>query len=433
MIDIKGIRDLNLNEVRGRITSAVGLFLRAVVPEARIGDICAVIADGKKIAAKVVGIDKGEIVLMPYSGIDGVRANSSVVVEYGHSSIRTGSDLTGRIFDALGRPIDGRGKVTGNRMELSLVSAPPPPLSRKKISSVLSMGIKVMDAFLTVGEGQRMGIFSGAGIGKSTLLGMICRNAESDVNILALVGERGREVREFIENILGLDGMKKSVVIVSTSDESPLMKVNSAYTATAIAEYFRDQGLRVVLMMDSVTRFARALREVALASGEPPARQGFPPSVFAELPKLLERTGNSAKGSITAFYTVLAEGDDVTDPISDEVRSILDGHIILSREIASMGIYPAVDILNSVSRVMPMITSEEQNIIVRRFKQMYSCYESKRDMVDLGMYIGGDPLIDFAVANRMNIREFLTQEAGERCEFSKTLELLRDLVHGIPD
>ncbi len=432
-VNTKLLKELDLNEVRGRVRSAAGVFIRARIPRGKIGDLCYVRTEGGEIPARVVAIESGDLILMPYGEIDGTGINSDVVLSSSGNTITLGSNLLGRIIDGSGTPIDGRGDISGEPVSLHLYAKPPSPLKRRKITNILPLGIRVIDGLLTVAEGQRMGIFAGAGVGKSTLMGMICRNAISDVNVVALVGERGREVREFVEDTLGEEGLKRTVVVVATSDESPLMKLNCAYLATSIAEHFRDEGRRVILMMDSVTRFARALRDLGLASGEPPARQGFPPSVFAVLPRLLERSGNGERGSITAFYTVLMEGDDEREPVSDEVKSILDGHIILSRDIAGRGIYPAVDLLHSVSRVMTLVVTKEHLLLAMKMRSLVAHYESKRDLISVGMYNGGDRMLDFFLKNYERIVNFLTQDQGEKVGFEDTLKMMKELLDGYED
>lgn len=432
-IDTKLLRELDLNEVRGKVKSAAGVFIRARIPRGKIGDLCYVRTDNGEISARVVAIESGDLVLMPYDEIQGTGINSDVIISSQGNSIRVGSNLLGRIIDASGTPIDEKGAISGESIVLPLYSKPPSPLRRQKISRILPLGIKVIDGLLTVAEGQRIGIFAGAGVGKSTLMGMICRNAQSDVNVIALVGERGREVREFVEDTLGEEGLKRTVMVIATSDESPLKKLNCAFLATSIAEHFRERGKSVILMMDSVTRFARALRDLGLASGEPPARQGFPPSVFSVLPKLLERSGNGESGSITAFYTVLMEGDDATEPVSDEVKSILDGHIILSREIAERGIYPAVDILRSVSRVMTLVADKEHLGLAMKLKSLLAHYESKRDLVSVGMYNGGDRALDFVLENYQKITCFLQQAQDDKIEFKDAINQMKELLDGYED
>lgn len=432
-IDTKLLKELDLNEVHGRVKSAAGVFIRAKIPRGKIGDLCYIHTDNGEIPARVVAIESGDLMLMPYDEIQGTGVNSDVILASGGNTITVGCNLLGRIINGSGLPIDGKGDISGETISLHLYSKPPSPLKRRKITRILPLGIRVIDGLFTVAEGQRIGIFAGAGVGKSTLMGIICRNAQSDVNVVALVGERGREVREFVEDTLGESGLMKTVLVVTTSDESPLMKLNCAYLATSIAEHFRDEGMRVILMMDSVTRFARALRDLGLASGEPPARQGFPPSVFAILPKLLERSGNGETGSITAFYTVLMEGDDATEPVSDEVKSILDGHIILSRDVAGRGVYPAVDVLHSVSRVMSLVVDKGHLALAMKLKSLIAHYESKRDLISVGMYNGGDRVLDFVLENYQKITGLLKQEQNEKIDFEDTINEMKELLDGYKD
>ena len=342
----------------GRVTQIVGLVIESQGPNVNLGDLCYVSSRGgsQAIPAEVVGFRQNRVLLMPIAEMEGIGPGCEVISAQGTLKVTVGQGLLGRILDGMGRPMDGKGPLVSSR-EYPLNALPPPPLTRRRIEEPLSVGVRAIDALLTLGKGQRVGIMAGSGVGKSTLLGMMARNTEADISVIALIGERGREVREFIERDLGEEGLKRSVVVVATSDQPALVRIKGALTATAIAEYFRDQGRDVMFMMDSVTRFAMAQREVGLTVGEPPATRGYTPSVFAMLPKLLERSGTGANGSITGIYTVLVDGDDMNEPIADAVRSILDGHIVLSRSIAAQNHYPAIDILNSVSRVMSEVVT----------------------------------------------------------------------------
>ena len=403
-------------EVRGRVTELVGLLIRASVPGARVGEVCLIRSphSARALRAEVVGFRGSEVILMPLGDIQDVAMGAEVVSTGAPLTVRVGDALLGRVLDGLGEPADGRGPVE-DAQGRAVTARPPDPLRRRRVLKPLSTGVRAIDGLLTVGEGQRVGIYAAAGVGKSTLLGMLARNTEADVNVIALVGERGREVRDFIEHDLGEEGLRRSVVVVATSNEPSLVRLKAAYVATTVAEYFRDQGRRVLLLMDSVTRFARALREVGLAAGEPPARTGFPPSVFSELPRLLERTGNSERGSITAFYTVLVEGDDLTEPIADETRSILDGHVVLTRSLASAGHYPAIDVGQSVSRVMPAVARPQHVEAARRFREVLATYEAQKDLILIGAYKkGSDPRTDLAVAKLDAMNAFLRQGTAEK-------------------
>ena len=403
-------------EVRGRVTELVGLLIRAAVPGARVGEVCLIRSphSARELRAEVVGFRGGEVILMPLGDIHDVAMGAEVVSTGRPLSVRVGDSLLGRVLDGLGEPADGRGPVE-EAQERAVAARPPDPLRRRRVLKPLSTGVRAMDGLLAVGEGQRVGIYAAAGVGKSTLLGMLARNTEADINVIALVGERGREVRDFIEHDLGEEGLRRSVVVVATSNEPSLVRLKAAYIATTVAEYFRDRGLRVLMLMDSVTRFARALREVGLAAGEPPARAGFPPSVFSELPRLLERTGNSDRGSITAFYTVLVEGDDLTEPIADETRSILDGHIVLTRALAAAGHYPAIDVGQSVSRVMPAVSRPAHVEAARRFREVQAAYEAQKDLILIGAYKkGSDPRTDLAIAKADAMNAFLRQGTAEK-------------------
>ena len=424
---LAGLRDIAPARTRGRVTELTGLVIRAACPDARVGDHVRVLRHGKQpLPAEVVGFCRDQVLLMPLGETDGVGPDSLVEPTGERLSLRCGPDLLGRVLDGLGRPMDG-GPGLDHLPVWAVDRAAPDPLSRPRICQPLPLGLRVIDGLLTVGQGQRMGLFAGSGVGKSTLLGQIARNTDADVSVICLVGERGREVREFIEESLG-SGLQRSVVVCATSDSPPLVRLKSAVVATAVAEFFRDQGQRVLLLMDSVTRYARALREVGLAAGEPPARRGYPPSVFAELPRLLERTGASALGSITAIYTVLVEGGDMDEPIADEVRGILDGHIVLSRELAQRGHYPAVDVLQSLSRVMPAVTDEAQREAAQKLRAVLATHERQRDLILLGAYKrGSDPETDYAIAKIAAVERFLRQPLGDAPTPERTRQELMGL------
>ncbi len=424
-----GIEELELTTVNGRITEIVGMLIKAIVPQVKIGDVCLVKREGDPLRTVVVGFTREEVILSPLGEMDGVGPSSEVIPTQLPLNIKVGPKLLGRVLNGLGEPID---TDTKGPLEVTesypIIQDPPDPLKRKRISEPISVGIRAIDGILTTGLGQRVGIFAAAGGGKSTTLGMIARNAVADVNVISLIGERGRELRDFIEKDLGPEGLAKSVVIVSTSDQPSQVRLNAAYVGTAIAEYFRDQGKSVILMMDSVTRFARALREVGLAAGEPPARAGYTPSVFSTLPKLLERTGNSDVGSITAFYTILVAGDDMNEPVADEVRSILDGHIILSADLAQKYHYPAIDVLASKSRVMNSIVPEEHLMLVSKLLQVVASYKKNELLIKIGEYKrGADKEGDFAIDHIDKVNSFLKQAVEEKCSFEETLQLLRSL------
>lgn len=425
------LSSISTYSIKGKVTELTGLVVKAVVPGVRIGELCLIqpYHNQVPIKAEVVGFKDQEVLLMPLGNLEGIGLGNDVIPTGNCLTVRVGEGLLGRILDGLGDPLDADEKgPLEYTCEYPVSAEPPTALKRNRVTKPISVGIKVIDAMLTCGEGQRVGFFAAAGVGKSTLIGMIARNTEAEINVICLVGERGREVRDFIERDLGEEGLKRSVVIVSTSDQPALVRLKAAYVATAIAEYFRDQGCRVMLMMDSITRFARALREVGLAVGEPPARQGYTPSVFSTLPRLLERSGNSDKGSITAFYTILVAGDDMNEPVADESRSILDGHIILSRDLAARAHYPAIDVSESVSRVMDDIIDEEHRDAARKVREVIANYEKERDLILIGAYEeGSDPKVDYAIEKIEDVNNFLKQGAYEKFEMEDTVQMLKEL------
>jgi ATP synthase in type III secretion protein N len=410
----------------GRVTEVTGLVVRASVPGVRVGEI--VTFEESALEAEVVGFRGDEVVLMPLGEATGIGPDSLVTATGRPLTIAVSDGILGRVLDGLGRPIDGGGPIAG-AISWSVDRPAPDPLARRRVSRPLALGVRALDGLLTVGEGQRIGLFAGSGVGKSTLMGQIARQTEAEVNVIALVGERGREVVDFLEESLGEAGRARSVVVCATSDAPSLVRLKSAFVATAIAEYFRAEGRRVLFMLDSVTRVARAQREVGLAAGEPPARQGYPPSVFALLPRLLERTGNDVRGSITALYTVLVAGGDMEEPIADEVRGILDGHVILSRDIAARNQWPAVDVLPSLSRLMNVVADPAHRAAAARLRELLAAYERQRDLILLGAYQrGADPLTDEAVARMEAITTFLRQRTDEAAPFEETRGRLIKLV-----
>lgn len=417
--------------VEGRLVRMVGLTLEAVGCNLPVGSYCDIESvKGEPIEAEVVGFSGDHIYLMPLKAAEGLRPGARVTPNMRALSVPVGFGLLGRVLDGYGRPLDGRGPLAVDG-EASLNGRLINPLERHPIDTPLDVGVGAINAMLTVGRGQRMGLFAGSGVGKSMLLGMMTRFTQADITVVGLVGERGREVKEFIEQILGAEGMARSVVVASPADDAPLMRLRAAQLTHSIAEYYRDQGKNVLLLMDSLTRYAQAQREIALAVGEPPATKGYPPSVFARLPQLVERTGNAArgKGSITAFYTVLTEGDDQQDPIADAARAILDGHVVLSRRLAEEGHYPAIDVEASISRAMPQIVSPEHLSWVYRFKQLYAAYQQNRDLINVGAYTrGSDPEIDLAIALMPAMREFLQQPLNEQINLLTSRQRLELLV-----
>jgi flagellum-specific ATP synthase len=426
---LRHLDELTPIRATGSVLQVIGLTIEAEGIGARLGEVCLVYPrpDEPPIPSEVVGFRNNRILLMPLGVMEGIKPGSEVRATGRTFSVPVGDELLGRVIDGLGRPIDGRGPIEAARRYPTTAESPA-PLQRTRIQDVLSTGVRAIDGLLTVGKGQRMGIFAGSGVGKSTLLGMIAKNTVSDVSVIALIGERGREVREFIERDLGEEGLKRSVVVVSTSDQPALVRLKGAWVATAIAEYFRDRGRDVTLLMDSVTRFAMAQREIGLAVGEPPASKGYTPSVFALLPRLMERAGTSEHGTITAFYTVLVEADDLTEPITDTARSILDGHIVLSRALATENHYPAIDVLGSVSRVMSDVTSGEHRKLAGRLREILATYNNARDLIDIGAYANGsNPRIDEAIRLIGPAREFLLQDAREPSNWAETVLRLQSV------
>lgn len=398
--------------VAGQLVRVVGLEAEARGVRGAIGDQMWIGSGDDRVPAEVVAVHDDRLLLMPYGELTGIAPGASVTHAGRRFQIRVGHGMTGRVFDALGRPLDGLGPVVGELVDLD---APVPhPLRRQRISEPISLGVRSVDTLLTCGRGQRMGIFAGSGVGKSTLLGMMARGTNADIIVVGLVGERGREVREFLEDDLGTEGRARSVTVVATSDEPPLMRLRAAFTATRIAEWYRDQGLNVLLLVDSLTRFAMAQREVGLAAGEPPATRGYPPSVFTMLPKLLERAGPGELGTITALYTVLVEGDDLSEPVTDHARSILDGHVVLSRKLAAAGQYPTIDVLESVSRLSGKLVPQERLVLGRRIRQLMIAWEDARDLVEIGAYVPGtNPDVDEYMVRRGLIEAFLKQDVHE--------------------
>jgi flagellum-specific ATP synthase len=413
---------------QGRVSKIVGLMVEAAGPRASVGEYCHIIThNGRELPAEVVGFRDSTTLLMPLGELEGIAPGDRVLPQRQKLTVPVGPGLLGRILDGLGHPMDGRPLLTETAYPLQ--NKPPNALLRPRIRDMLSVGVRAIDGILTIGRGQRMGIFSGSGVGKSTLLGMMARNTVADVNVIALVGERGRELRDFIEKDLGTEGLARSVIIVATSDQPALVRLKAAFTATAIAEYFRDRGENVLLMMDSVTRFAMAQREVGLTVGEPPATRGYPPSVFALLPKLLERSGMAETGSITGIYTVLVDGDDHNEPIADSVRGILDGHIVLTRELAMQNNYPAIDILQSVSRVMNDVISQEHKELAGIVREHIAVYRDAKDLIDIGAYTpGSNPKIDAAIAHMDYILAFTRQDIDEHAGFEEMLKQLKEII-----
>lgn len=423
---------LEKNYIRklGKVSQVVGLTIESVGPDVNIGQTCMIKAGkyGNGVLSEVVGFKNNNILLMPLGNMQGVGPGNQVEAQERPITVRVSDSLLGRTLDGLGQPMDGKPAIEDGDL-YNVTNPAPDPLTRKRISEPLMLGVKAIDGLLTIGKGQRVGIFAGSGVGKSTLMGMIARNTKADINVIALVGERGREVREFIEKDLGEEGLARSILVVATSDTPALVRLKAAEVATSIAEYFREKGKDVMLLMDSLTRYAMAQREVGLAIGEPPVSRGYTPSVFATIPRLLERAGNSDKGSITGLYTVLVDGDDLTEPVTDTARSVLDGHIVLSRKIANRNHYPAIDVLASVSRCMTDIVEKEHKDTANRLKKAMAVYANSEDLINIGAYVkGSSEEIDDAIARHGEINEFLTQDVEEKIEITDSINQLKEIV-----
>lgn len=414
----------------GKVTKVVGLTIESAGPASKLNDLCVITSkDGRhQVSAEVVGFKDNRILLMPFDSVEGIGIGATVENTGKPFQVYVGPELLGQVLDGIGQPMNGETLVLPNTYPVEC--EPPDPMKRKIIAEVLPLGVKAVDGLLTIGKGQRIGIFAGSGVGKSTLLGMFARNTKADINVIALIGERGREVGEFIERDLGKEGMQRSVLIVATSDKPALIRNKAAKTATAIAEYFRDQGKDVLLMMDSLTRFSMAQREIGLASGEPPVTRGYPPSVYSEMPKLLERAGNAGRGSITGLYTVLVDGDDFNEPIADTARGILDGHIILDRKLGHKNHYPAIDILQSISRCMSAIATKEHKDAAGKLKNVLATYSEAEDLINIGAYkAGSNRQIDYAISKIDAVNEYLMQQTDEKFSFEEEVDLLLGLFN----
>ncbi len=413
----------------GKVSKVVGLTVESIGPDANTNDLCRIVSTDKtqSVIAEVIGFRDGRILLMPFGELSGIGIGSTVENMKTVHSVKVGPELLGKTLDGLGNPLDGSELFCEENY--SVEATPPEPMERVIIDSVLPLGVRAIDGLLTIGKGQRIGIFAGSGVGKSTLLGMIARNTKADINVIALVGERGREVKEFIERDLGEEGLKRSVLVIATSDKPAIIRKKAAKTATSIAEYFRNQGKDVLLMMDSLTRFSMAQREIGLAAGEPPVSRGYPPSVYSEMPKLLERAGNDDRGSITGLYTVLVDGDDFNEPITDTARGILDGHIILTRKLANKNHYPAIDVLQSISRVMSSIITKDHKKLAGKCKMLLATYNEAEDLINIGAYkAGSNKDIDLAISKIDSINDFLTQDVDEKVSFDKTFDKLEEIM-----
>ncbi|MHB9037033.1 MAG: flagellar protein export ATPase FliI [Armatimonadota bacterium] len=425
----EAISRIDTVRLNGRVSQVIGVLVESCGPVCGIGEICEIHNSRNEppVLAEVVGFKESRTLLMPFGVVSDIRPGSPVIATGSSLRVSVGRELLGRVLDGLGKPLDQKGPIS-REAEITAACQPPHPLSRSRIKDPLTFGVRALDGLLTVGKGQRIGIFAGSGVGKSTLMGMIARNTSADVNVIALIGERGREVRDFLEKDLGEEGLARSVVIVATSDQVPVVRLRGAQVATGIAEYFRDCGLDVLLMMDSVTRVAWAQREIGLASGEPPTTRGYTPSVFATLPQLLERAGTSSKGSITGLYTVLVEGDDMNEPVADTVRGILDGHIVLSRNLAARNHYPAIDVLSSVSRVMPDVTTKEHRQCAGKLRDVLATYKSSEDLINIGAYAhGSNAGVDYALDKIDDANAFLKQAVDEPSDYATTISTLTQM------
>ena len=427
---IQAAKDTSPFRVRGKVTNIIGLIIEGHCPEASVGSMCDIVPlrGGPPVSAEVVGFKDSRALLMPLGELRGLGPGSLIRVRHSRARIQVDEGMLGRVFDALGNPIDGE-PCPRPPQEMPLYALPPGPMEREQITSPMDLGIRSINGTLTTGMGQRMAIMAGSGVGKSTLLGMMARDTQADVNVIALIGERGREVREFIEQDLGSEGLKRSVLVVATSDQSPLLRMRGVFAATSIAEYFCNQGKNVLMLMDSVTRYAMAMREIGLAVGEPPTSKGFPPSVFAQMPKFLERAGNfKGKGSITGLYTVLVEGDDMNEPVTDTVRSILDGHIVLSRQLASRNHYPPIDVLQSSSRLMNDLVDEEHQRLSAQIKDVLSTYQESEDLINIGAYsAGSNKRIDYALKHIDAVNAYLRQDKEEKVPLEQAVEEIKSI------
>lgn len=434
LIDFEGMKlklnRLNLRPCKGRVVNISGLTIESQGPDVGIGAVCDIqVENNRTVQCEVVGFRRGHLLMVPLENVDGISPGNEVLANNRPRSIKIDYQILGRVIDGLGNPIDGKGPLFGQDT-LELDNKSISPLQRRKIEEPLSLGIRSIDGLLTCGKGQRMGIFAGSGVGKSVLLGEIANSSQADINVVALVGERGREVREFLEEDLGAEGLKRSVVVVATSDAPAVQRVKAAFLGAAIAEYFRDIGNNVLFMMDSLTRMAQAQREIGLAAGEPPATKGYCPSVFAQMPKLIERLGCGSNGSITGILTVLTEADDINDPVADSARSLLDGHIVLSRKLASRGHYPAIDILTSISRLMPAVASREHQAAANKIKEIYATYADAEDLINIGAFAqGSNKRIDGSITLIEHIRNFLIQQVREKTDYDQSVKMIMEIAN----